>query len=140
MAYRDGSGRKIEDIAAHAKSMLEAGRTSRTYCSKREWDTWTETIGPKVAENHSSVLYRHCTIKLRTRGGTPYICHNCILFGPKDKDPLVDKMLVFDFYPDGDLDTLTRMVEADEQESRHGSAAATLRDAKAWRRGRTGSP
>ena len=109
MAYRDGSGRKIEDIAAHAKAMLEAGRTSRTYCSKREWDTWTETIGPKVAENQFSVMYRHCTLKLRTRGGTPYICHNCILLGPKDKDPLV-YTLAFVFYPDGYLDTLiTRM-------------------------------
>ncbi len=109
MAHRDGSGRVIEDIAAYAQGLRSRNLSGTTYCSQREWDAFNEVIGPKVAENMSHVLYRHCTIKGRTRGGSPFILHNCLLLGPKESDPIADAS-EFSFYQEGSLNTF-RLIE-----------------------------
>lgn len=114
MAHRDGSGNKIEDLAAAQKSWREAGRSITTYCSKREWDNYQEDFGELVASSNGIELRRHASVKVIARGGSMGIAHNRILIGNPaqfaswlaDERPQNEKGWVaqWTYYPDNHLE------------------------------------
>lgn len=112
--HRDGSGRAIADIDAARREWLAEGRTKTTYCSKREWDAWTEDFGELAHKTADGTeIRKNATVKAMTRGGTCKIVHCCVIIGNPAKyrewadDPNRQGWCAeWTFYPAAYLDTL----------------------------------
>ena len=120
MAFRNGNGTRITDLDTHLAEWRKTGRSPSIYCSKRDYETFTEDLGELVATlPDGTEIRRHANLKASTyRSGNPKIACNRILIGiPKAyaewkervKDlPLAQQgyMPEWTYYPDHDYDKI----------------------------------
>lgn len=78
MAYRDGSGNTYSDLAELIKQLKKENRSLSVYASKKDWDSFEEDFGDKIASDKDCTLYDHASIKDTARGGSYKIILNCV--------------------------------------------------------------
>lgn len=80
--HRDSNGKKIDDLQATISDWQSKGYSRTTYCSKKDWNAFTDILGDLIFQNDDGIqLRRHASIKIECRGGSKAIVHNRVIIG-----------------------------------------------------------